>query len=55
MGGRDVWLRMGGEGNFGGAQEFSPLAHQNLISSIWRENKGDFTSTQSIMSLPLFL
>ena len=25
---------------FGGTQEFSPLAHQKLISPKWRENKG---------------
>ena len=48
---------MGGrvKGNFGGAQVFSPLAYQNPISPIWRENLGDFISTQSIKFLSLFL
>ena len=48
---------MGGrvKGNFGGAQVFSPLAYQNPNSPIWRENLGDFISTQSIKFLSLFL
>ena len=48
---------MGGrvKGNFGGAQVFSSLAYQNPISPIWRENLGDFISTQSIKFLSLFL
>ena len=38
MVGRSVWLGGGGGGNFGGAHEFSPRAHQNTISPNWGEN-----------------
>ena len=36
--GRGVWLEGGEGGNFGGALEFSLLAHQNTIYSNWGEN-----------------
>ena len=38
MVGRSVWSGGGGGGNFGGAHEFSPRAHQNTISPNWGEN-----------------
>ena len=55
IGERGIWLGGGMERNFGEAKMFSPLAHQNPISPIWRENLRGFISTKLITFLPLFL
>ena len=42
------WRDFGGAG----AQVFSPLAHENAFSPIWRENYADFAATIPVTFLP---